>query len=207
MSITSDKVAVSGIVLAGGKSRRLGRNKAMEEVGGQALISRVVGRMSKLFSEVIVIVAEPAEQGSLPLVGEAKVVGDIHSGKGSLGGIYTGLSTCSNPWGMVVACDMPFLNLDLISHMLSLRQGFDAVVPWRNGQPEPTHAVYSKACLPYIEDRLKGDDLKISGFYDQVRVNYLTEAEVDQFDPERLGFFNINTQADLDRARSLAAGS
>ena len=101
---------------------------------------------------------------------------------------------------MVVACDMPFLNLQLLRHMLSLREGVDAVVPVLEGRPEPTHALYSKACLPHVEERLKADDLKISRFFDQVRVQYVPEEDIARFDPELLSFFNVNSPSDLDQA-------
>jgi len=78
-------------------------------------------------------------------------------------------------------------------------------VPVIEGRPEPTHALYSKACLPFIEPRLIAGDLKISGFYEQVRVRYLPEEEVAALDPEFLSFFNVNTPEDLERALSLAA--
>ena len=108
-------------------------------------------------------------------------------------------------WGVVVACDMPFLNIALLKHMLSLRERFDAVVPVLDGRPEPTHALYSKACLPHIERRLQAGDLKIARFFDDVSVRYVSQEEVDAHDPDHLSFFNVNTQSDLDRALALAA--
>ena len=81
-------------------------------------------------------------------------------------------------WGFVVACDMPFLNTDLIAHMLTLREDYDAVVPLLDGYPEPIHAAYSKACLPHIESRLKAGQLKIAGFFDDVRVRHVSESEI-----------------------------
>ena len=97
------------------------------------------------------------------------------------------------------------MNLSLLRRMLALTEDADAVVPVIDGRPEPTHALYSKACLPFIEPRLISGDLKISGFYDQVRVRYLSEEDVAALDPEFLSFFNVNTPEDLDRALSLAA--
>jgi molybdopterin-guanine dinucleotide biosynthesis protein A len=199
---------VSGIVLAGGMSRRLGRDKALEPLGGEPLIRRVIGRLSQVSGETVVVVADMERGAALPLPDSARAAVDIYPGKGSLGGIFSGLSHVSgdaNGWGVVVACDMPFLNLDLFRHMLSLRGGYDAVVPVIEDRPEPTHAVYSNRCLPYIEKRLQADDLKISKFFDEVRVRYVTEEEVAAFDPEFLSFFNINTQEDLDRALALVS--
>ena len=196
---------VSAIVLAGGMSRRLGRNKAIEPIDGQPLITRVIGRLSHLTQQTVVVVNDDERVSELPLPDSAKVAVDGYPGKGSLRGIFTGLSAAQADWAIVVACDMPFLNLDLFRHMLSLREGSDAVVPVLEGRPEPTHALYSKACLPHIENKLKADDLKISRFFDEVRVRFVPEEEVDKLDPGHLSFFNINTQQDLDQALALVA--
>ena len=196
---------VSAIVLAGGMSRRLGRDKAIEPLDGRPLITRVIGRLAHLTQETVVVVNDDERASVLPLPDSAKVAVDAYPDKGSLGGIFTGLSAAEAGWGIVVACDMPFLNTDLLRHMLSLRDGTDAVVPIVENRPEPTHAVYSKACLPHIERRLKADDLKIARFFDEVRVRFVPEEEVDKLDPDHLSFFNINTQQDLDRALALVA--
>ena len=197
--------AVSGVVLAGGMSRRLGRNKALESIGGEPLIARVIGRLSEVAGETVVVVADMDQAARLPLPDECKVTEDVYSGKGSLGGIFSGLRQATSPWSMVVACDMPFLNLDLIRYMLSLREGQDVVVPVVQGRPEPTHALYSKSCLPYIDNQLESGDLKIARFYDKVAVRYVSEEETGRFDPDHLSFFNVNTQEDLDRSLALVA--
>ena len=196
---------ISGIVLAGGMSRRLGRDKSVELVGGDPLIARVIGRLSKVSEEIVVVVNDLERASALPLYESAKVEIDIYPGKGSLGGIFTGLSAMSEDWGIVVACDMPFLNVELLRHMLSLRDGFDAVVPILARYPEPTHALYSRVCLPHIERRLKADDLKIANLLGDVRVRFVSEDEIDLLDLEHLSFFNVNTQQDLEHAQTLAA--
>jgi molybdenum cofactor guanylyltransferase len=147
-----------------------------------------------------VVVADRARGEELPLAEGHRVALDIYLGKGSLGGIFSGLMAVRGEWGLVVACDMPFLNLELLRYMMSLREGADAVVPVLEGRPEPTHALYSRACLPHIEERLKADDLKIAGFFDEVRVKYVPEEDIARFDPDYLSFFNINSQPDLDKA-------
>ena len=195
---------VSAIVLAGGLSRRLGRDKAVEPFGGEPLIARVIRRLENLTTETVVVVNSEARGEELPLPGTARIAVDTYPESGSLGGIFSGIAAASNDWGFVVACDMPFLNEELISRMLTLRQDFDAVVPVLNGYPEPTHSAYSKACLPHIERRLKANQLKIAGFFDDVRVRTVTEDEVDALDAERLSFFNVNTPEDLKRAIALA---
>ena len=196
-------MAVTGIVLAGGLSRRLGRDKAVEPIDGEPLISRVIRRLKDLTDEIVVVVNNSARGEQLPLSDSTKVAVDIYPDSGSLGGIFSGLSAAKNDWGFVVACDMPFLNSDLIAHILTLRHSYDAVVPVLDGFPEPTHAAYSKACLPHIELRLKSNQLRIAAFFSSVRVRSLSEEEVDQFDPEHLSFFNVNTPDDLARAVAL----
>ncbi len=196
---------VAGVVLAGGLSRRLGRDKAVERIGGEPLIARCIRRLARVVDEVVVVV-NTAERGDrLPLPEGVKVAVDMYPDGGSLGGIFTGVSAIGREWGVVVACDMPFVNADLVGHMVGLREGQDVVAPVLEGRAEPTHALYSKACLPHMERRLEAGDLKITGFFDDVRVRYVGEDEVDGFDPERLSFFNINTAADIGRAVAIAA--
>lgn len=189
--------------MAGGLSRRLGRDKAMEPLGVEPLLHRVIRRLSEVTAGTVVVVNQAARADELALSSNAGVAVDVYPDSGSLGGIFTGLTAIEAQWGVVVACDMPFLNVDLFRHLLASRDGFDAVVPEVDGRPEPTHAAYSKACLPYIEPYLKAGDLKIARFFDEVRVNYIPQAEVETLDPELLSFFNVNTQQDLDRATAL----
>lgn len=222
----SNTSGVTAVVLAGGMSRRLGRNKALEPIGGQPLICRVTERLAQVAEELVVVVNEAERATVLPLPPGAKVTVDKYPGKGSLGGLFTGLSAATQPWAVMVACDMPFLSVALLEHMLSLREGHDVVVPVladpstspkrRGGRgegsrgpggearPEPLHALYSTRCLPFMERRLQADDLKIARFFDEVRVRYVPEAELRRLDPELLSFFNINTQEDVDRAQALA---
>jgi molybdopterin-guanine dinucleotide biosynthesis protein A len=199
--------AVSGIILAGGRSRRLGRDKAVEPFDGQPLIRRVIERVAPLTAEIVVVVADAARGQALPLDADHRVAVDIYPGGGSLGGIFSGLSAARFPWSLVVACDMPFLNRQLLENMLRLRAGCDAVVPRPGAFPEPAHALYSRVCLPPIEARLQANDLKISGFFEEVNLRYLEEAEVRQFDPQLLSFFNVNSPEDLARAHTLAAAA
>ena len=200
----NDTDAVTGIVLAGGMSRRLGRDKAVETIGGQSLISRVLDSLSHVAQELVVVVNNREREDDLPLPDSVVVAVDSYPDTGSLGGIFTGLSASSNQWGFVVACDMPFLNLELLKYLLSQRGGHDIVVPVIDHRPEPTHAAYSKVCLPAIETRLRANDLKIAKFFDDVRAKYVSQRNVEDLDPGGLSFFNVNTEEDLTRARMLA---
>lgn len=195
---------VTGVILAGGMSRRLGRNKALEPIGGRPLIGRVLERIHPVVGRVSVVVNDDQRAQDLQLPGGVCTVVDEHPSTGSLGGIYTGLANATTPWILVVACDMPFLNQQLLRHMLDLRNGADVVVPVIEGRPEPTHAAYSKVCLPHIRKRIESNQFKIIGFFDDVNVTSIPQYEVDRIDPDRLSFFNVNTQTDLDKANRLA---
>ena len=154
---------LSGIVLAGGLSRRLGRDKAVEPFGDEPLIARVIGRLSTLTNETVVVVNNEARGAELPLPDEARVAVDIYPESGSLGGIFSGLTAANNDWGFIVACDMPFLNTDLIAHMLTLREDYDAVVPLLDGYPEPTHAAYSNSMLAAYRKPAQGRSVEDCG--------------------------------------------
>jgi molybdopterin-guanine dinucleotide biosynthesis protein A len=190
---------ISCIVLAGGEGRRLGTDKAFLRIGGRVLIEGIVEKMAQISDEVIIVTNSPQRYGYL----EARLVGDIYPGKGALGGLYSGLRAAGNDYGLVVACDMPFLDLRLLRYMILLSPGHDVVIPRVGGLTEPLHAIYSKECLQPIERLLSAGRLKIIDFFPEVRVRYVEEQEVKLFDPQCLSFFNINTFADLEKARSL----
>ena len=194
----------NSIVLAGGKGLRLGRDKALVEIDGENLLQRVISRLSFLNSDIILVVA--GKQHILEISGypKLKVVTDIYSGKGPLVGIYSGLLKSSSVYNLVVACDMPFLNKNLIGHMLDVSAGFDITIPRLGDMVEPLHTVYSNNCLKAIEKLLAEDSLKIDSLLKMVKVRYVEAGEIDSFDPEHLSFFNVNTKADLDLARQLA---
>jgi molybdopterin-guanine dinucleotide biosynthesis protein A len=194
---------VSCIVLAGGKSTRLGRNKIAEIIGGQSLLERVISILSHLNTEIIIVTAKDSSLPELTQYQDLKFVSDIFPGKGSIGGMYSGLRASKSFYNLVVACDMPFLNLNLIRYMMSITQGYDAVVPRLTGDIcEPLHAIYSKNCIPGLENMIKGKVLKIIELFSLVNVKYLEQKEIDLFDPKHISFFNINTEADLELGRS-----
>lgn len=194
------------IVLAGGRSSRLGRDKSIEPITGLSLISRVVRGLSILSDKIIVVVSNEQSKQHLRSHTEAEIVVDVHPGKGPLGGIYTGLLHSASSYNLVIACDMPFLNMNLVQYMLDVSSGFDVVMPRIGDRKEPLHAIYTGMCLPPMEMMLKNSNLKVADFPDLVSVRYVEEDEIDRFDPGHLSFFNINTQADLDYARMLALG-
>ncbi len=202
--MTKRYIEVTSIILAGGRNLRLGSSKALEIIGGKSLIERVVKRV-KLVSTQTLIVTSPGQLAP-PVADEVEVLVDLYPGKGPLGGIYTGLLASPSSHSIVVGCDMPFLNIELLRYMIELSQGFDAVVPrLGEGRVEPLHAIYSKGCLDNMKTQLEHNQLRIARFLNTVRVRYVEQAECQRFDPQLLTFFNINCQSDLDRAITLAA--
>jgi len=194
---------ITSIVLAGGKSLRMGSNKVIKLLDGQSLIERVLERLKPLSNRILIVTSENVD---LALTGSPEVVVDLYSDQGPLGGIYTGLMASESPYNLVVACDMPFLNQGLLQHMMGLAPGFDAVVPRPAGDNvEPLHGIYSQSCRGKMRQWLEQGKLQINRFLKTVRVRHLERAECQRFDPELLSFFNINTQADLDWAARLVA--
>ena len=193
---------VTSIVLAGGKNLRLGRYKALETVCGKTLIERVVERLRPLTDRILVVTSQ--EQPPLTVTG-VEVLVDVYPGRGPLGGIYTGLLASRSLYSVVAACDMPFLNTELLRYMIELSPDFDVVIP-RLGKEmvEPLHAIYSRNCLDNMKTQLERNQLRINSLLNAVRVRYVERAECQRFDPQLLSFFNINYQSDLDRANMLA---
>jgi len=194
---------VGYIVLAGGKGLRLGQDKALEVIGDRSLLEWVVFHLSSLNKDIIVVTALKQSFPQLGGYPKLKVVTDIYPNKGALGGIYSGLNASGSFYNLVVACDMPFLNQVLLRYMIQVSAGFDLVVPRLGDMVEPLHAVYSKGCLAPIESLLKQDNLSLRQLFTLVKVRYVEAGEIDRFDPEHLSFFNINSQADLERAKRL----
>jgi len=188
-----------GTVLAGGKSRRFGRNKAVELFEGERLIERQIRTLRSLFPEVMIIANTP----ELYLDLNVTIVQDVIPGRGPLGGIYTGLLFAQGESIFVTACDMPFLQPSVIRRMLDLFSGHDVVVPRLGDYLEPLHGMYSPRCLPHIKRMLDREDLQVIRFFPSLKVAYLDEEEIRELDPAGLSFFNINTPEDLKRAGEL----
>jgi len=198
---------VTGVILAGGRSRRLGIDKTKlpwppkhldtQATSDTTLLQITADRLAIECDDVILVGYR--DKGN-PL--RYRTVPDVYTESGSLGGIYSGLSA-SDGWVFVVGADMPFLNLALVRHMLSLERKWDALIPLVMGKPEPLHGLYGQACLPTMHDQIEAGELKISNSLDKIRAHYLQEHHVRCFDPDLLSFFNINTPADLERARAI----
>lgn len=191
---------VSGVILAGGKSRRMGGSpKALLPFGGRPLIQRIAETLQSVLPECLVVTNTPELYAFLGL----PMVGDLFPDGGSLGGIYTGLRAVSGEAAFCVACDMPFLSAPLVAHLVERAGDADVVIPDAAGELQPLHAVYAKACLEPIERRLRAGRLKIVGFFDEVRVLRVPDETVSRFvSPERV-FTNLNTPDEVARARAL----
>ncbi len=193
-----ERSALSGIVLAGGQSRRMGRNKALLELQGQTLIARVLERLSPLCDELIISANDVELYVDLP----AQVVPDLIPGRGALGGIHAGLTTMRHDKAVVVACDMPFLSLSLLRYMVVVSSSYDVVVPWVNGFFEPLHAVYSARCVDPIAQLIAEGPRRVVDLYRQVRLREVTEADVRLFDAD-LSFVNVNTREEWSEVQRL----
>ncbi len=191
---------VTGVLLAGGKSRRMGEDKRFILVGQETLFDRSLTVLRELFEEVCVVIA----QDTPPLQTEVPVVRDLISHCGSLGGLYTGLRLAKTQHIFVVACDMPFLNPDVVRHMVQLKNSADIVISRWATRLQPTHAVYGRNCLPVIEEMMTLQNRKIHSMIDHpaLRVCVVPEAKIRQIDPNGRSMFNINTPSDLEQARS-----
>lgn len=196
---------VSCIILAGGKSTRLGRNKVVERIGDQSLLERVISSLSIFQGDIMIVTSKNSSLPQLMNYSQVKIVQDVYPDRGSLGGIYSGLTASQSFYNLVVACDMPFLNLGLLRYMLDIAEGYDVVVP-RVSQEifEPLHAVYSRNCVAPLEILIRENRFKILELFPLVKVKYVEIDEIDRFDPEHLSFFNVNTEADLKAGRDLA---
>jgi molybdopterin-guanine dinucleotide biosynthesis protein A len=199
--IENRRPLASAVILAGGDSTRLGRDKALLLLDGQILLARVVEALSSLSDDLIVVSSDLTRYASLAL--PARFVADERPGYGALMGLYTGLKAARYPHALAVACDMPFLNLPLLRFMLSLTNKHDVVVPRFDGYLEPLHALYGKACLPAMERVLAQGRRQIVAFFDDVRVRYVEKHEIDRFDLAHLSFVNVNTPEDWARVQAL----
>lgn len=192
----------------------MGMDKAWMEIGGRALIRRVLDVLATLSDDLMVVGAQGERYARLGV----RLVADALPGRGSLGGIYSGLRAARHERCLCVACDMPYLNYGLLRHMIELSSGYDAVVPCLDPEPPPSGldvatarryrlhplcAVYARTCLAPIEDALADGDLRAIAFLGRVRVRYVTLEEVNRFDQEHRCFLNLNTPAEVAAARHM----
>ena len=166
---------ITGVILAGGKSSRMGQNKALMALGGKRLVDRVVAVMRSVFDALLMVTNTPEVYADLGV----PMVQDVWPEKGSLGGIYSAIHHVDTPYCLVVACDMPFLQAAMLHYLITQMSDYDVVVPDALGELQTLHAIYSKACLHPIERRLEMNRLRITGFFPDVRVRTVTASELN----------------------------
>tara|TARA_B100000029_G_scaffold235772_1_gene232903 strand:+ start:7514 stop:8122 length:609 start_codon:yes stop_codon:yes gene_type:complete len=195
---------LSGIILAGGMSRRLGRNKAIENIANKPLLSIVCDAIKPFVNELIIVVNNKQRQKELSFLKNTKFTIDKYNNSGSLGGIYTGLLKANNEKAIIVACDMPFISPSIISLMISkIKSSIDIIIPETEGFKHSTHAIYSKSCIKIIKKNLDDNNLKISNIFNMCKTKIISEKEIYDTEPNTASFFNINTEVDLTTAKSL----
>ena len=196
--------AISAVVLAGGASRRLGQDKCLLPVDGQTLLARTLGLLAALSGDLLVVSNDPERAAGLGV--PVRLVPDDEPGVGALMGLYSGLKAARHQRAVAVACDMPFLSLPLLRYMAGLAAAYDVVLPRLGDRVEPLHGVYGKGCLGPMAHHLALGRRRIIAFFDDVRVRYVEQAEIDAYDPHHLSFLNVNTPHDWQQVQSLLAG-
>jgi molybdopterin-guanine dinucleotide biosynthesis protein A len=193
---------VTGVIQAGGKSTRMGgRPKALLPLGERRIIERVIHAVAPAVDDLLVVTNTPGLYGFLGL----PMVPDVYPDSGSLGGIYSGLKAATADSALTVACDMPFVDRDVVRRLVARAGEGDVVIPRLGDQLQTLHAVYAKTCLPHIEARLLAGRFKIVGFFDDVRVIEVDAAELCHDRDPAVVFMNVNTPEELEHARRLAA--
>ncbi len=191
------------IIQAGGKSERMGKDKALLPFLGQPLIARVIDRFSGLGDETIVVANNVAEYRFLNL----PLRPDVIPNRGALGGLYTALYVSANPVVGLVACDMPFASPQLLAHLKATlcETNADAALPSTEGGLEPLHAVYRReTCLPLVKKAIENGQWKMIAWHKNADVRILTPEETKRHAPHPHTFWNLNTPQEFREAEEEA---
>lgn len=194
---------ISGIILAGGKSKRFGGkiDKALLPLGNKPTIQWIIEKLNSFFQETILVTNQPENFLQFPV----KLVSDIHPGYAALSGLHSGLHHSKNFYNFVIACDLPFVLPKLMRYLVKNKENYDIVIPWLKTGQEPFCAIYSKNCLrPITEQIKKGAKPKVIDFFKKVKLRKIKEEEIKKIDPNLVSFFNINTPRDYQKAQKLA---
>ncbi len=187
-------------ILAGGRSTRMGFNKALAEVGGRPVIESIIAQWRPLATEMFIITHEAEVYARWGVPCRA----DVWPGLGALGGLYSALHYATQPHVVCTGCDMPFVSPALQHFLLGLRHTAQVVMPRLHGEAEPLRAVYAHTCLPHIEAALQAGQRRLVSFLPAVQVRWVDTPDMLPFDPDLRSFLNLNTPADLETARRLA---
>ncbi|HLF37750.1 MAG TPA: molybdenum cofactor guanylyltransferase, partial [Anaerolineales bacterium] len=180
-------------VQAGGRSSRMGRDKALLPLGGIPLIEHVLRRTAGLAEEVLITTNRPADLVYLGV----RLVADREPGAGALPGLLTALEAAHGETVLLLACDLPFVCRPLLEHLLSLAHEAQVVVPQWKDNLEPLHAVYSNSCANAVRAAMQAGQPRVIDLLPRVTQRVVAEAEIAQFDPDGSSFFNVNTPQDL----------
>ena len=187
---------VTGVILAGGTSTRMGSNKALLDVDGSPIITRSYRTLASLFHEVIIVTNTPDDYAFLP----CRKVPDIYPGIGSIAGLHSALAHSRTERTFVAACDMPFIDPAVIRHLCQLQQsGYDAVVPFSEGGQEPLHAVYTSACKEIFESAIRQGERKILDILAQMNTRLVPYEEIKGVNGSKTSFLNVNTPEEYER--------
>lgn len=188
---------ITGVILAGGESQRMGSDKSLLPIQGARFIDHVYARMSAIFEEVIIVTGSPDLYHEIP----CRKVSDIYPSDGALSGVHSGLVHATNEQIFVVGCDMPFVSAKVVRYLCDQAERGDLVIPNSDSGHEPLHALYRKRCLPAMEAVLDAGRQRIALFFDQVKVVDVPHKKLKSLDPEGYSFKNINTPEDYFRLR------
>lgn len=199
----------------------MGYDKAFLDIKGEPLIGRQLDELKNIFKNIIIVTNDPQKYTNFKSVNPrtncniaspkntigagVKIACDVVLGQGPLGGIYSGLLASGSFHNFVVACDMPFINKSLVRYIIENRDDYDVVIPKIGGSLHPLFGLYSKNCVPAIEEMLKHDRLEVRSIFSKVRARFLSRREIKRFDKNMLSLLNINTPDELQRAKELKA--
>lgn len=201
----SDNLTWTAAILAGGRATRLeGRNKAALRVGRAAVLERQLTVLRAVVGRTVIIANDEAPYRSY----DVPIIPDLVPGAGALGGVYTAIQSVWTAHTLVVACDMPFLSVSFLSHLVEAGRDVDIAIPRTVRGYEPLCATYSRRCAAFLRRRIEAKLLKISDVpasAGDLTIRELGPDEIAQYDRDDLLFFNINTADDYARAIDLEA--
>jgi len=199
---------VTGIILAGGLASRLGRDKALEPIGGVPVLLRVAAALQTMTSKLVLVEAPGRARTLAGLPAGLRRVTDTEPDYGPLAGLRAGLDACPTEHALVTACDMPFLATGVLQRLAEVAPSWDAVLPMWGGRPQFLCAAYSRSCLPAIDAQLANPERRersLVAMLRRMRVHYLDEAEVRAAGGDDAAFSGINSEAEVAAAQVLAA--
>jgi len=169
------------IVLAGGEGKRVEKEKAFLEVAGRKILDRILNQLNSIQGQGEKVVIITGEAGLFQCCNKVEIRKDIIPGRGPLGGIYSGLLFSQTRYNLVLACDMPFLNAELLEFMLGIKRDYQVLIPRHSGQIEPLVAIYSRDILPIVRESLERENPSIRNMFSRLEVRYLERREIVRF--------------------------